>query len=234
VWTADSKGIIFETADPAAGGIYWMRSDGSGAPRILTKERWRPESVSPDGKWLLVIQFEELGRASILQAPIEGDPDHPALGKTAPFLTSTLSVLQTFSRDGRWVANITADPANRGIWVRPFPGPGGQWKIDSAGLQPVWSRTGNELFYMSVSDGRIMAVSYTANNNTFTWLKPHVWSERRLLDLGPYPTYDVAPDGKRLAVVLYEDGTAQEKPITHVAFLLNFFDELRRTVPLSK
>jgi Tol biopolymer transport system component len=211
-----------------------MRSDGSGAPRILTKERWRPESVSPDGKWLLVIQFEELGRASILQAPIEGDPDHPALGKTAPFLTSTLSVLQAFSRDGRWVANITADPANRGIWVRPFPGPGGQWKIDSAGLQPVWSRTGNELFYMSVSDGRIMAVSYTANNNTFTWLKPHVWSERRLLDLGPYPTYDVAPDGKRLAVVLYEDGTAQEKPITHVAFLLNFFDELRRTVPLSK
>jgi hypothetical protein len=233
VWTADSKGIIFEAVDPAAGGIYWMRSDGSGAPLILTKERSRPESVSPDGKWLLVIQFAGLGRA-ILQAPIEGDSDHPTLGKAAPFLTRTLSVLQTFSRDGRWVASITADPANRGIWVQPFPGPGGQWKIDSAGLQPVWSRIGNELFYMSVTDGRIMAVSYTASDNTFTWYKPRVWSERRLLDLGPSPTYDVAPDGKRLAVVLYEDGTAEEKPITHVTYLLNFLDELRRRVPLNK
>jgi serine/threonine-protein kinase len=87
---------------------------------------------------------------------------------------------------------------------------------------------------MSASDGRIMAVSYATNDNTFTWYKPRVLSERRLLDLGPLPTYDVAPDGKRFAVVLYEDGTAQEKPITHVTYLLNFFDELRRRVPVGK
>jgi len=60
--------------------------------------------------------------------------------------------------------------------------------------------------------------------------------ERYLLDLGSPPvlTYDVAPDGKHFAVVLYADGTAEEKPITHVTFLLNFFDELRRRVPLGK
>ena len=59
-----------------------------------------------------------------------------------------------------------------------------------------------------------------------------IW--RLLPSLSPVlPTYDVAPDGKRFAVVLYEDGTAQE-PITHVTFLLNFFDELRRKVPVNK
>jgi hypothetical protein len=47
------------------------------------------------------------------------------------------------------------------------------------------------------------------------------------------PAYDVAPDGKRLAVVLYEDGTAQQNPITHATFLLNFFDYLRRKVPVK-
>jgi hypothetical protein len=47
-------------------------------------------------------------------------------------------------------------------------------------------------------------------------------------------TYDAAPDGKRFAMVLYPDGTADEKPITHVTLLLNFFDELRRRVPVSK
>jgi hypothetical protein len=66
--------------------------------------------------------------------------------------------------------------------------------------------------------------------------KPRVWSEKPLLDLGSPPTftYDAAPDGKHFAVVLYPYGTADEKPITHVTFLLNFFDELRRRVPVGK
>jgi hypothetical protein len=55
-----------------------------------------------------------------------------------------------------------------------------------------------------------------------------------MLDLisPPIPTYDLAPDGKRFAVILNADGTAEQKPILHVTFLLNFFDELRRRVPV--
>jgi len=29
-------------------------------------------------------------------------------------------------------------------------------------------------------------------------------------------------------------GTTEQKPITHVTFLLNFFDELRRRMPLER
>lgn len=47
----------------------------------------------------------------------------------------------------------------------------------------------------------------------------------------PALTFDLAPDSKRFAVVLYADGTTEEKPITHVTFLRNLFDELRRRVP---
>jgi len=56
-----------------------------------------------------------------------------------------------------------------------------------------------------------------------------------LLDFGspPVGTYDLAPDGKRAAVVLNADGTADPKPITHLTVLLNFFEELRRRVPAS-
>jgi hypothetical protein len=38
-------------------------------------------------------------------------------------------------------------------------------------------------------------------------------------------------DGKRVAVVLYADGTAELKRSTSLTFLLNFFDELRWRVP---
>jgi hypothetical protein len=39
-----------------------------------------------------------------------------------------------------------------------------------------------------------------------------------------------APDGKRLAAFLAHDEAGGQKPLTHLTFLLNFFDELRRRV----
>jgi serine/threonine-protein kinase len=41
--------------------------------------------------------------------------------------------------------------------------------------------------------------------------------------------YDLAPDGKQLVAMVAVD--ANEKPPTHLTFLLNFFDELRRRAP---
>jgi len=35
-------------------------------------------------------------------------------------------------------------------------------------------------------------------------------------------------------VVLNADGTADPKPITHLTFLVNFIDELRRRAPAGK
>ena len=43
--------------------------------------------------------------------------------------------------------------------------------------------------------------------------------------------YDLAPDGKRIATMLAGDGAESQKSITHLTFLLNFFDELRRKAP---
>lgn len=165
--------------------------------------------------------------------PIEGEPTHPRLGNATPFLeTPFVTISPAFSPDGRWIAYRSGEPGKRGIWVRPFPGPGGQWQV-SAGPDefPIWSRNGHQLFFLT--DMRIMVADYTANGDSFAAGKPHLWSEKHLLDLGSPPvlTYDAAPEGKRFAVVLYADRTAEEKPITHVAFLLNFFDELRRRVP---
>ena len=40
----------------------------------------------------------------------------------------------------------------------------------------------------------------------------------------------LTPPGAKL-LDLYADGTAEEKPITHVTFLLTFLEDLRRKVP---
>ena len=71
----------------------------------------------------------------------------------------------------------------------------------------------------------MMAASYTANGEAFTPSKPRLWAAKKDL-----PTYfDLAPDGKRFAVSQAE--ASEQKNATHVTFLLNFFDELRRRVP---
>ena len=75
-----------------------------------------------------------------------------------------------------------------------------------------------------------MAVSYTATGDSFANGKPRLWAETRLRDTGVFSEYDLAPDGKRLAGLLAEHAEG-EKPPTHLTFLLNFFDELRRRAP---
>ena len=72
-----------------------------------------------------------------------------------------------------------------------------------------------------------MATGYTAKGDSFTAGSPRVWTETRLR-IGS--NYDLAPDGKRLAALLADDANG-EKPSTHLTFLLNFFDELRRKAP---
>jgi len=44
--------------------------------------------------------------------------------------------------------------------------------------------------------------------------------------------YDLAPDGKRIAVATYAAGATQQDA-GHVIFLENFVDELQRKVPLN-
>jgi len=51
----------------------------------------------------------------------------------------------------------------------------------------------------------------------------------------PSDTYDLAPDGKRFAVILDTAAPEQKQKRTEsVVVLLNFFDELRRKVPTGK
>ncbi len=46
--------------------------------------------------------------------------------------------------------------------------------------------------------------------------------------------FDLAPDGKRVAVELPVATSEGPKPEHEVTFLFNFFDELRRRAPLGK
>jgi hypothetical protein len=169
------------------------------------------------------------------------DPDHPRLGKTEPFLrtpgfaTEPVFAQPAFSSDGHWLAFALGETGRSEVYVRPFPGPGGRWRISAGGGGfPIWSPNGHELFFLG-ADQRIMVVDHTAKGDNFVAGKPRAWSEKRVLQKeggGPFPPYALAPDGKRFAVLLYPDATVEQQRATQLTFLLNFFGELRRRVPV--
>jgi Tol biopolymer transport system component len=227
LWSPDGKYIVFRSMSPALPGTYWVRADGSGEAQRLTdgKLAETPTSFSPEGKRLA---FYGDG---IWTAPIEGDRDHPRPGKLEPFLrTSAYVVDPQFSPDGRWLAYVSNETGRLEVYVRPFPGPGGKWQISSGGgLFPIWSRNRPELFFKSPA-GLIMVAGYTAKGDTFEIGRPRVWSEKSVL-VNNLPTYDLEPEGKRFAVLLPPEYAGEQKPVTQVTLLLNFFDELRRRVP---
>ena len=74
-----------------------------------------------------------------------------------------------------------------------------------------------------------MAVSYTVRGDTFVADKPRVWIGR----IGG-TRWDLASDGKRVAVLMRVESEEAPKNDHEVVFLENFFDELRRKVPLGK
>jgi hypothetical protein len=137
----------------------------------------------------------------------------------------------SFSPDGRWLAYVSNESGKPEVYVRAFPPPssgqGGKWQVsNNGGVGPHWSRTGNELVYRSGS--QLMTASYSVKGDTFVAEKPRVW----IAALGG-TMWDLAPDGKRVAVVIPE-GSAQAPQQEHeIVVLQNFSDELRRRVPLS-
>jgi serine/threonine-protein kinase len=238
VWTPDSQNLVLWSSNPTAPGIYLIRADGSAVAQRLTEDNIvrTPGSISSDGKRLAMIQASSGAAVEIWTAPFEGDAGHPRLGRAEPFLQSRFNTISpSFSPDGRWLAYSTSEPGKKGLWVVPFPGPGSGWLVSSSGGYPIWSRNSSDLFF--VAGGRtIMVVDYKARGDALEFGEPRVWTPHSLLDLGspPVVTFDLAPDGKRFAVVLNADGTADPLPITHLTFLLNFFDDLRRRVPTDK
>jgi len=139
----------------------------------------------------------------------------------------------SFSPDGRWMAYVSDESGTMEVYARPFPGPGGRWQISSGGgTRPVWSRAGHELLFQS-PDRRVISVSYTVNGDSFTPGKQQERPDIRLAEIGDLATFDLSPDGKHLAALLVV-GAEAEKPRTHLMFLLDFSDEVRRRAPAGK
>ena len=228
VWSPDGAFVAFASnRDSARPELYRKPADGSGeAERLSVSEDVQlPSDWSPDGKHLA---FSRFGRTSgVYVLDVHGDREPTAFVET-PFDESDAS----FSSDGRFLAYMSDESGRYEIYVQPYPGLGAKTQVSTEGGQfPIWNPADRELFYQVEAerdgDVRLMAVQYGIDGDQFLPEKP---SElfRSPFAMGPRAEYDVSPDGERFVMLRREN--TNRTPLT---FVVNWFDELKRLVPIQ-
>jgi serine/threonine-protein kinase len=240
VWSPDGQQIVFTSSrrDESVGAVRVINADGTGqATTLLTPTwTWIPMSWSRDGRTLAFFEFPQASpgvfRLSMLPLTRGADQEWIAGQPTVFFDSPALDAVPQFSPDDRWIAYASDEGGTFNIYVRPFRGGGGPWKVSTeGGTYPRWSRAANELLFLG-PDGQVLYVPYSVAGGSFNAERPRLWTPTLSLRPGGTYSYDIHPDGKRLAVAA---GVAL-KDVVHdqVVVMNNFFDYVKRTVEGTK
>jgi Tol biopolymer transport system component len=199
-WSADGRSILYLGQLIEAGGRPMIRkADGTGSVQELlsTGMAWGQALQTRDGRWLVLRRSTfERGKGDVFGVRM-GDTTLVPLA-TGPATEGDAAV----SPDGRWLAYASEESGSYEVYVRPFPdAESARWQVSAAGgADPVWSRNGRELFFLS-AQGEMMSVA-VAPGAAFTISPP-----KRLFPTGPYsvlggvPSFDVSPDGKQFMML---------------------------------
>jgi serine/threonine-protein kinase len=230
VWTPDSRRFVFGSWRGGGFSNLYVQSIVGGTAERLTDsaDMQLPTSITPDGEYVVFHNFP----VNLQRIRLEPPPHEVETLIDTAFEERNGDL----SPDGRWLAyeGEQADrPGQLDVYVRPYPNTArGQWQVSSSGgMQPLWSRTGDELFFREL-DGTMAVAKVETDGSGFRAEKPIRLFQGPYLtregDLGR--TYDVSPDGKRF-LMLKLPASDPSIPPPHIAIVQNLDEELKRLAP---
>jgi Tol biopolymer transport system component len=134
-----------------------------------------------------------------------------------------------FSPDGHWLAYVLEKPGQPEIYLWEYP-TGEKLPVSTGrATNPVWSRDGQELYY--ISGNSMMAVKVTPETD-FPIGKPErlflLPDEIESRSRGLVRSYDVSNDGQFLML------KRSDRPGDQLIYVQNWFEELKRLAPPTK
>jgi Tol biopolymer transport system component len=224
VWTPDGKRVAYRNNRAGKWNLFWRPSDGSGPEERLTTadNTQNGDSFSPDDQ---LLAFDEADRATGSDIWVFRLSDRRA----QPFIqTPANESFAQFSPNGLWLAYQSDESGGSEVYVQPYPGPGGKWRVSAGGgALPRWNLNGRELFY--VNGDRMMAVDIITSP-TFSAGAPKMLFEDQDLSNTPLD-WDVSPDGQRFLMV---KPVEHQQAATQVNVVLKWFEELKQKLPTGK
>ncbi len=222
VWTPDGRSVTYSSSRAARSRVRQRAADGNGSEEELfvTDSHRHLGGWTADGRTLVTEAITPNG--SDLRAATVGEK-----GSDAVYLQTTFNEQHPWlSPDARWVAYTSNQSGRTEVYVQAFPGPGGRSQVSTdGGTEPVWARSGRELFYRE--GDKVVAVAVESGPAFKT-------AAARVLFEGRYDSvmwgeadYDVSPDGQRFLMIRSE----AHPPATELRLVMNWHEELKRLVP---
>jgi serine/threonine protein kinase len=214
VWSPDSTRVVYTSVRKGNYDLYVKNASGAGSANLLlhSDDLKIPSDWSRDGRYIAYDQQDSKGKTKydLWVVPLNGDHKPFAYLQT-PFNEGT----GMFSPDGHWMAYESDQSGRSEIYLSPFPAGGSKWQVSQGGgVQPIWSRDGSKLYYVSPG-GKLMVASIKENGPAVAIGTPQELFQIQLQDpTAGGQSYAVAPDGKRFLVD--QAGQGASPPLTLV------------------
>ena len=216
VWTPDGQRAAFSSNKEGALNLFWTEIFRPGpAERLGLSENVQvPGSWSPDGGVLAFVEQEPANGRNVWLMTVQGDRAR------RPFLNSPFDEsAPRFSPDGRSIAYVSNESGRAEVYFRSVADPARTQPVsNNGGTEPVWARSGRELFYRE--GDTMMAVSLAGSGADLRV------AGRQALFQGEFAkatidaaNYDVMRDDQRFVMIRAEEASAQAS--LHV--LVNWF-----------
>ena len=243
VWSPDGQRVAFQSDRDGDLAVFSQRIDGTGGMERLTTpengEAHIPESWSPDGTHL---SFSVVENSEYSLWVLSFDEE----GTTSRFgdVQSVEPIGSVFSPDGQWVAYHSvfaqgqALSTTSGVFVEPYPATGARYQVPKVlrDFQPFWSPDGAELFYTGSTLSGQLAITRTSTVSGVTFgtpeFVPFILTAGRLSRATR--AFDVLPDGLFVGpIAASADGVLESADAPEVRLVINWFEELKRLVPID-
>lgn len=200
LWSPDGRKMVYYRL--FATSIFQRDAGGAGSPETLLESSRPvyPDDFSPDGHTLLYEQDGDDGSRGfwLVPYPPTGAADRkPVFYMSSPAGGASLNA--QFSPDWKWVAYSSGESGQQEIYVHSFPKPDARVQVSNNGGNFVRWR-GKELFYRA-PDGRLMAATVRDSGHGLEFGTPAALGVSVSLVGGRFYSYDVAADGRILALV---------------------------------
>jgi serine/threonine protein kinase/Tol biopolymer transport system component len=243
MWTPNRR-VVFRSVVEGQAGLFWQRADGRAVAERLTKAGARsyfPYSVSPDGKFLVVVSERTEVAPEILMFSLNGDASAKTIFQGAK---GDVVFSPTLSPDGRWLAYEWRHENRNNIYVDPFPPTGVHNPVTTdGGSNPMWSRDGRRLFYLrgpgpNLEGGTttFYSVEIFGTGASFENGKPDAMFTVDGLFFagsGPGNIVDLSPDGKQFVTLLLPPRPDSGPESAQVSVILDFFSYLKQRVSVK-
>jgi len=214
VWTPDGTRIAF-TNLPWGGSstgdlrdrdarMVWVSADGSAeSPELLVADGV-PQTWTPDGAELVFAKDTQSANSDLWVVSVADHVERPLIA------TRYNEDQAALSPNGEWLAYVSDQTGRAEVYVQPYRG-GAPIRVSrDGGQQPIWAKDGGALYFERAR--RVVLATVTVTNAGLRIGQPEALYEGEILPFGSQyadRTFDVAPDGRLLAMEL-----GQAKPET--------------------